>query len=162
MIPAGHHPGPATNVGPAWQHRTVDVTDEHVARIPAGNLRQPREAVGNLWREVERIREEEPPSPADGYWLGVTWTLRWLAEQPLPDLYAPGEPPSWPKSPLRRLLIPLTRGTVIEEITLAAELVNDDSCPADVQLIALAVGETLAWAYYGNPVPPATSYRATG
>lgn len=55
----------------------MDVTAEHVARVPAANLRIPRELFGQMWELVEWSSGTD-----SDYRLGVLFCCRWLACQP--------------------------------------------------------------------------------
>jgi hypothetical protein len=58
----------------------VEVTEAHVARIPAGNLRVSRAEFAAVWRAAERqSREQGDLGVTDWYSAGVALTCRWLA-----------------------------------------------------------------------------------
>jgi len=58
----------------------MEVTEAHVARIPAGNLRVPRADFAAVWRAAEQEnREQGERGVTDWYAGGVIITCRWLA-----------------------------------------------------------------------------------
>src|SRR5215831_19177919 len=60
----------------------VQVSAEHVARVPGENLRVSRAEFGVLWSLAEDLGGQ-PPGPRNEYVLGVLRTCRWLANQPV-------------------------------------------------------------------------------
>jgi hypothetical protein len=55
----------------------VEVTAHDVGKIPAGNIRAPRQEFAALWAAAEQYQREHP---LDWYGAGVVVTCRWLAE----------------------------------------------------------------------------------
>lgn len=68
---------PILNVGVRCHPGCVEVTAEHVARVPGENLRVDRADFGALWALAEHLCDQ--PGPDDDYLVGVVLTCRWLA-----------------------------------------------------------------------------------
>src|SRR6266536_4126206 len=76
-----HHAwfGYCTSGGPCHSGR-VEVTATDVARVPAGNLRVPRDEFAAVWSAAEAHQEEQARRQvADWYGAGVVMTCRWVA-----------------------------------------------------------------------------------
>src|SRR6266542_1316149 len=59
----------------------MEVSVEAVARVPGENLRVTRADFGVLWAVAERLGDR--PANGDKYLVGVVFTCRWLARQPV-------------------------------------------------------------------------------
>jgi hypothetical protein len=84
----------------------VEVTPRDVAKIPAGNIRVPREEFAALWAVAEQYLREHP---LDWYAAGIVVTCRWLAE-------AIVRPASGRPRPARSPVTERTRGALPELI----------------------------------------------
>jgi hypothetical protein len=61
----------------------VDVSAEAVAKVPGENLRVSRADFGGLWTVAEQLGRLPAGGADDDYVVGVIWTCRWLARQPV-------------------------------------------------------------------------------
>lgn len=59
----------------------VLVSAEHLASVPGENLRISQAEFGALWSLAEHLGGQ--PGPDNDYLVGVLWTCRWLAGQPV-------------------------------------------------------------------------------
>jgi hypothetical protein len=123
----------------------VEVTAEHVAKVPDENLRVPLGEFGAVWTRAEHLGHR--PGPDDDYLIGVLRTCRWLADQPVPSIL-PKRVAEMPRSPLtRRLQRPMPE-------TIESELLAACSRPGPRAQLAQGVAATLRWAWRGKGRPP--------
>jgi len=128
----------------------VHPTDSDAARIPAGNVRVPRDEFVAHWREALRRVELGDHEPADGYLEAVAHTCRWMAALPMRTALCGGQA----RSPVRLRGWP-ARADLIEAEWQAAQR-------AEEFLPELAarpgwcdgVRATLRWAWRGEGPPP--------
>jgi hypothetical protein len=59
------------------------VSAEAVAKVPGENLRVSRADFGGLWTVAEQLGRLPAGGADDDYVVGVIWTCRWLARQPV-------------------------------------------------------------------------------
>lgn len=128
----------------------VDVTVEHVAKVPGENLRVPRTEFGAVWSAVERWAGR--PGPRDEFLIGVMRTCRWLAAQPVWSRVAGrAEIPAAPVTRRRHAAMPET---------IDAEYVAALSPRAAEPGVARGAAATLEWTWYGSRRPPLDTARA--
>jgi hypothetical protein len=126
----------------------MDVTPEHVARVPARNLHVSREKFGAVWARAEReVKRRRGP---DGqYLVGVVWTCRWLADQAVPKSDGGWEAPRSPVSWQELRAMPET----IEDEYF--EAVRDRRDPVESHAaIARGALATLEWAWHSSGRSP--------
>ncbi|OLT19367.1 hypothetical protein BJF78_36200 [Pseudonocardia sp. CNS-139] len=123
------------------------ITDRHVARIPAGNLRVPLSEFVAVWTAAEQANED-----GDWYAGGVVVTCRWLACSTV-ELNGRRFLASAPVSGRRRFL---AHEELIEAEYLAAEMLDQ----RQPQLLESRPGwcegirATLRWAWRRSGPPP--------
>jgi hypothetical protein len=127
----------------------MDVTAEHVARVPAQNLRVARERFGDVWARAEAALSG--PGPDDHYLWGVVCTCRWLAGTAVPT---PWTASGWesPESPVRDLRVS-AHPEVIEEEYASAVRYRRSRVPA-VAGKARGTLATLEWAWHSSGPSP--------
>jgi hypothetical protein len=129
----------------------VEVTAVELARIPAGNLRVPREDFTVLWVAAERTLAERP---RDWAAYGVVATCRWLAAATVPTITGGWE---IAKAPVTRRT-GVTYEELIEAECLAAEkLAARQPVPAWLRNQPgwlAAVLATLGWVWRRTGPPP--------
>ena len=59
----------------------VGAAAEQAARVPAANIHVSRAAFGQVWAYAHDLATR--PGPDNRYLVGVLWTYRWLADQPV-------------------------------------------------------------------------------
>jgi hypothetical protein len=131
----------------------VDVTAEHVAKVPRENLRVSRADFGALWSLAEHLGGQ--PGTDNDYLVGVIQTCRWLANQPVwSRVVGRAEISRAPVSWQHHAAMPET----IDEEYLAAV-----SPRAVEPEIARGVAATLEWTWHGSGRPPLdVSHAAAG
>jgi hypothetical protein len=136
----------------------VEVTACDVAKIPAGNIRVPREEFAALWKAAEQYEREHP---LDWYAAGVVVTCRWLAE-------AIVRPANGRPHPARSPVTERTRGALpelIEAEHLAAEKLDmQDPRPAWLQEQpgwSEAICATFRWAWARSGPAPLRAEKRT-
>jgi hypothetical protein len=122
----------------------MEVSVEAVARVPGENLRVTRADFGVLWAVAERLGER--PANGDKYLVGVVFTCRWLARQPVWSTIID----RWemPVAPLTRRWHSAMPEAIDEEYLAAA------TAPAFERERARGVMATLEWAWHGSGRPP--------
>ena len=71
----------------------VEVTAEHIAEVPAGNLRVPREEFAAVWVRAETLHDQRTARQiSDWYSAGVVATCRWLARATICPATGPSHP----------------------------------------------------------------------
>jgi len=125
----------------------VDVSAEAVAKVPGANLRVSRAEFGALWAFAEHLASR--PGPDDGFLVGVVFTCRWLAAQPVwSDLIRRAEMPTAPLTGRQHAAMP---ETVEAELVSAAAAAARLGIRAD---LARGVVATLTWAWRGTESAP--------
>jgi hypothetical protein len=121
----------------------VDVTAEHVARVPVDNLRVSRAEFGVLWSLAEHLGGQ--PGPDNDYLVGVLWTCRWLAGQPVRSRIL--NRAEIPRAPLTRRRHAAMPETIDDEYFAAVSprVVEPD--------FARGVAATLEWTWHGSRQP---------
>ena len=123
----------------------VDVTAELVAKVPDENLRVSRAEFAALWSLAEH-RGSQPPGPDSEYLIGVLWTCRWLADQPVWSRVAGrAEMPAAPLTRRQHAAMPET----IDEEYLAAVTAR-----VFERERGRGVAATLEWTWHGSRRPP--------
>jgi hypothetical protein len=123
----------------------VDVTAGLVAKVPGENLRVSRAEFGAVWSLAEH-RGSQPPGPDSEYLIGVLWTCRWLADQPVWSRIAGhAEMPVAPVTSHKHAAMPET---------IEAEYLAAVSPRAPEPEFAHGVAVTLEWAWHGSGRPP--------
>jgi hypothetical protein len=122
----------------------VDVSAEAVVKVPGENLRVSRADFGALWGRAEELGRR--PASGDEYLIGVLWTCRWLAGQPVWDRIVG----RWevPRSPLTR-----RRYSAMPE-TIDAEYLAAATAASFERDLARGVMATLEWTWHGSGRPP--------
>jgi hypothetical protein len=127
----------------------MEVTDRHIARIPAGNLRVPRAQFAAVWRAAEQRNQD---NVLDWYAGAVVVTCRWLAATTVRNCIGGyGLAPS-----------PIARRTSrsYEELIEAEALAADNLALRRPDLVASRPGwcegirRTFAWAWRHEGPPP--------
>jgi hypothetical protein len=123
----------------------MEVSVEAVAKVPGENLRVPRADFGALWAVAERLGER--PATGDKYLVGVVFTCRWLARQPVWSTIIN----QWeiPAAPLTRRWHSAMPETIDEEYLAAAA-----TAPEFERERARGVMATLEWTWHGSGRPP--------
>jgi hypothetical protein len=122
----------------------MEVSAEAVAKVPGENLRVSRADFGALWALAEHLGEQ--PYRRDHYLIGVVWSCRWLARQPVwVSFLHRGEMPAAPFTRRRHAAMPET----IDEEYLAAATAR-----AFERDRARGVMATLEWIWHGSGRPP--------
>ena len=124
----------------------MEVSAEAVAKMPGENLRVSRAEFGALWALAEHLGEQPYRGREDRFVVGVVWTCRWLARQPV-----------W-SSIVKRWEMPATPLTARHEgampETIEAEYLAALAARPFERDLARGVAATLAWAWYGSGRPP--------
>jgi hypothetical protein len=125
----------------------VNVSAQAVARVPGENLQVSRAEFGALWTVAEPLASQ--PGPDDRFLVGIVFTCRWLAAQPIgSSLIGRAEMPLAPFTERRHSAMP---ETVEAEFVAAAAAAARKSSRADLARGAVA---TLTWAWRGTGTPP--------
>jgi hypothetical protein len=132
----------------------MDVTAALVAKIPTENLRVRRADFAEVWTRAETLASRSGPD-AD-YFVGVVFTCRWLAAQPV-----------W--SPIVHLMEMPRTPIGWSHVTAMPETIEDEylnAVRASVRSVTAArargVVATLDWAWHGNGRPPIAMAAAAG
>ena len=134
--------GPLSVVGAILD--AVDVSAEAVVRIPGENVRVSRAEFGKLWARAEYLGGQ--PASGNEYLVGVVWTCRWLAGQPVwSPIVRRWEMPPAPLTTRRHAAMPET----IDAEYMAAVTAR----PFEREL-ARGVVATLDWTWHGSRRPP--------
>jgi hypothetical protein len=122
----------------------VEVSAEAVAKVPGENLRVARADFAALWIVAEDLGRR--PARGDDYLIGVLWTCRWLARQPVWDRIVR----RWemPRSPLAR-----RRYSAMPE-TIDAEYLAAATAASFERDLARGVMATLEWTWHGSGRAP--------
>ena len=122
----------------------MEVSAETLAKVPGENLRVSRAEFGALWALAQRAGSE--PGPDTPYLIGVLWSCRWLARQPVFSRVIG----RWemPAAPLTR------RAHSAMPETIEAEYLAAATAPAFLRERARGVMATLEWCWYGSGRPP--------
>jgi hypothetical protein len=122
----------------------VEVSAKTLSKVPGENLRVSRTDIGALWALAEHRGSQ--PARGDQYLIGVLWTCRWLASQPVwSRMISRWEMPAAPFTRHRHAAMPET----IETEYMAALTAR----PFERER-ARGVAATLAWTWYGSRRPP--------
>lgn len=135
-------------VGAPYHPGRVDVTAA-LTKVPADNLRIPREAFGHLWAQVERWGSQ--PGPDNHYLVGVIWTCRWLSGQPVWSRI--DKRMEVPKSPFTRCTHAAMPETIEAEYITAATACRRPGQHTSRIELAHGVVATLDWTWNGGPRP---------
>jgi hypothetical protein len=134
----------------------VDVTDEHVARIPGSNINVSREDFGVFWRQVEVLLAKGRWSDDDAqYLLGVVRTCRWLADQ---THRTPSGSMEVPKAPISGRQVRAMPETIEEEVVAAIRVESRSRVSYEKQQAAGTLA-TLSWAWHGVNQSPVQRLR---
>jgi hypothetical protein len=129
----------------------MTVSPDTLAKVPAENLRVSRAEFGALWGWAERLGDQ--PARGDQYLIGVLWTCRWLAGQPIwSRVMGRWEAPAAPLTRRRHAAMPET---------IEAEYMAALTARAFERERARGVAAALAWAWYGSGQPPLEASSAT-
>jgi hypothetical protein len=122
----------------------VEVSAELVAKVPGENVRVSRADFGLLWTRAEHLASQ--PARGDQYLIGVLWTCRWLADQPVwSRVMGRWEVPAAPLTRRRHSAMPET---------IEAEYMAALTARAFERERARGVAAMLAWVWYGSGRPP--------
>jgi hypothetical protein len=122
----------------------MEVSAETLAKVPGENLRVARAEFGAVWSAAERWGTQ--PGPDNDYLIGVLWTCRWLADQPVWSRVAGrAEMPVAPVTSRRHAAMPET---------IDAEYLAAVSPRAPEPEFARGVVATLEWTWHGSGQPP--------
>lgn len=125
----------------------MDVSADAVAKVPGANLRVPRTNFGALWAFAEHVATQ--PGPDDDFLVGVVFTCRWLAAQPVwSDLISRAEMPAAPLTGRQHAAVPETAEA---ELVSASATAARRGARAD---LARGVVATLTWAWRGTGAAP--------
>ena len=125
----------------------MDVSSAAVAKVPSLNLRVSRAEFGTLWAFAEHLATQ--PGPDYDFLVGVVFTCRWLAAQPVwSDLISRAEMPAAPLTGRQHAAM---SETVEAELVSAAATAARRGVRAD---LAHGVVATLTWAWRGTGAAP--------
>jgi hypothetical protein len=126
----------------------MEVTAEHVAKVPAQNLHVSREEFGVVWARAE-VEVKRHSGPDGQYLVGVVWTCRWLADQPVPR---PEGGREVPRSPVSWRQVRATPERIEDEYYLAVRR-RRSHVPRQAAEARGALA-TLAWAWHSGGRSP--------
>jgi len=135
----------------------MDVTAEHVVRIPASNLRVNRSQFAEVWARAEAVVDHS--GVEDYFVLGVALTCEWLAALPVPSRIHKGTT-ELPRSPVSQRLAGATPELIEDEYVAAVR--RRRSRVAWRAELARGPMATLEWAFRGNGRPPIDVAAAAG
>ena len=133
------------------------VTAEQVARVPAANIHVSRAAFGQVWTYAHDVATR--PGPDNRYLVGVLWTCRWMARQPVWSRVL--NKMEIPASPVTRRHYAAMPETIQDEFIAAARACRPGETGRWVDL-ARGTLAMLDWSWGGSGRPPLELPTAAG